>query len=188
MELLELLELLGLGRGAIAPIFLGAAAIIVSCVTLKVSKNRAETHTNQLEDTRKKQYAEYLRNTMSDLYDVYKTEDSLKSKNQCELFATRILDILAIITHLSHGKKVEDEVLDFITFDLQIAQSIMIWFNEKKLYEKYGVKKSEEIWSNLSKYFEIYDHEYLKNGNYLKLLPQKLTKYDELPDYVQNNE
>ena len=59
--------------------------------------------------------------------------------------------------------------------------------NFKKCYE-FNVIKSEEIWSNLSKYFEIYDDEYLKNDNYLKLLPQKLTKYDELPDYVQNNE
>ena len=69
--------------------------LILAAVTWKVSANRTKI-------AEEKQYAENLRNTMSDLYDVYKTEDSIKSKNQCELFATRLLDILAILTNLFH--------------------------------------------------------------------------------------
>ena len=151
--------------------------LILAAVTWKVSANRTKI-------AEEKQYAENLRNTMSDLYDVYKTEDSIKSKNQCELFATRLLDILAILTNLSHEKKLDPKILDFIKFDLEIAKSIMMWFDEKKLYEKYDVKNSEEIWSNLSKYFINSDKDTAKDYDYLKLLPQKLKIYDTLPEYV----
>jgi hypothetical protein len=151
--------------------------LILAAVTWKVSAHRTKI-------AEEKQYAENLRNTMSDLYDVYKTEDSIKSKNQCELFATRLLDILAILTNLSHEKKLDTKILDFIKFDLEIAKSIMMWFNEKKLYEKYDVKRSEEIWSNLSKYFINSDKDTAKDYDYLKLLPQKLKIYDTLPDYL----
>ena len=148
--------------------------LILAAVTWKVSANRTKI-------AEEKQYAENLRNTMSDLYDVYKTEDSIKSKNQCELFATRLLDILAILTNLSHEKKLDPKILNFIQFDLDIAKSILMWFDEKKLYEKYGVSNSEKIWENLSKYFS--DNKETKDFDYLKLLPQKLKIYDTLPDY-----
>ena len=149
--------------------------LILAAVTWKVSANRTKI-------AEEKQYAENLRNTMSDLYDVYKNEDSIKSKNQCELFATRILDILSILTHLSiKNKTIDDDVLEFIQFDLDIAKSILMWFDEKKLYEKYGVSNSEKIWKNLSKYFS--DNKETKDFDYLKLLPQKLKIYDTLPDY-----
>ena len=151
--------------------------LIVGAVTWKVSAHRTKI-------AEEKQYAENLRNAMSDLYDVYKTEDSIKSKNQCELFATRLLDILSILTNLSHEKKLDSKILDFIKFDLKIAKSIMMWFDEKKLYEKYDVKNSEKIWSNLSKYFINSDKNDVKDYDYLKLLPEKLKMYDVLPDYV----
>jgi hypothetical protein len=151
--------------------------LIVGAVTWKVSANRAKI-------AEEKQYAENLRNTMSDLYDVYKTEDSIKSKNQCELFATRLLDILAILTNLSHEKKLDPKILNFIQFDLDIAKSVMAWYDEKKLYEKYGVKNSEEIWSNLSKHFTNSDKDNTEDYDYLKLLPQKLKMYDTLPEHA----
>ena len=165
----------------IVSIILAGVAVIISLGTFYVSRQRATTHQNQLNDARDNQYAEYLRNAMSDLYDVYKTEDSIKSKNQCELFATRILDILAIVTHLSIKNKTTDEVLEFIEFDLDIAKSIMRWYDEKKLYEKYNVNNSEDIWKNLSEYFS--DKKDTEDYDYLKLLPQKLKIYDTLPDY-----
>ena len=151
--------------------------LILAAVTWKVSANRTKI-------AEEKQYAENLRNTMSDLYDVYKTEDSIKSKNQCELFATRLLDILAILTNLSNTKKIDKDVLEFIQFDLDIAKSVMAWYDEKKLYEKYGVKNSEEIWSNLSKHFTNSDKDNTEDYDYLKLLPQKLKMYDALPEYA----
>ena len=166
----------------IVSIILAVVAVVISLATFYVSKKRAKTHQNQLDDARNKQHGEYLRNAMSDLYDVYKNEDSIKSKNQCELFATRILDILSILTHLSiKNKTIDDDVLKFIQFDLDIAKSILMWFDEKKLYEKYGVSNSEKIWENLSKYFS--DNKETKDFDYLKLLPQKLKIYDTLPDY-----
>ena len=168
----------------IVSIILAGVAVIISLGTFYVSKQRATTHQNQLNDAREKQYAEYLRNAMSDLHDVYKTEDSIKSKNQCELFATRLLDILAILTNLSNTKKIDKDVLEFIQFDLDIAKSVMAWYDDKKLYEKYGVKNSEEIWSNLSKHFTNLDKDNTEDYDYLKLLPQKLKMYDTLPEYA----
>jgi hypothetical protein len=166
----------------IVSIILAGVAVIISLGTFYVSRQRATTHQNQLNDARDKLYGEYLRNAMSDLYDVYKTEDLIKSKNQCELFATRILDILSILTHLSNeNKKIEKNVLIFIQFDLDIAKSIVRWFDEKKLYEKYNVNNSEKMWTNLSEYFS--DKKDTEDYDYLKLLPQKLKIYDTLPDY-----
>ena len=79
------------------------------------------------------------------------------------------------MTHLSiKNKTIDDDVLEFIQFDLDIAKSILMWFDEKKLYEKYGVKNSEEIWSNLSKHFTNSDKVNTEDYDYLKLLPQKL--------------
>ena len=170
--------------GNIMTVLLAVAAVVVSIVTYFISKKRADIHESQLKDAQSKQYAEYLRNAMSDLHDVYKTEDLIKSKNQCELFATRLLDILAILTHLSNKNKIDDQVLDFIQFDLNIAKSVMFWYDEKKLYEKYDVNKSEEIWSNLSKYFINSNNDITEDYDYLKLLPQKLKIYDTLPDYL----
>ena len=166
----------------IVSIILAGVAVIISLGTFYVSRQRATTHQNQLNDARDKLYGEYLRNAMSDLFDVYKNEDSIKSKNQCELFATRILDILSILTHLSNeNKKIEKNVLIFIQFDLDIAKSIVRWFDEKKLYEKYNVNNSEKMWTNLSEYFS--DKKDTEDYDYLKLLPQKLKIYDTLPDY-----
>ena len=170
--------------GNIMTVLLAVAAVVVSIVTYFISKKRADIHESQLKAAQSKQYAEYLRNAMSDLHDVYKTEDLIKSKNQCELFATRLLDILAILTHLSNKNKIDDQVLDFIQFDLNIAKSVMFWYDEKKLYEKYDVNKSEEIWSNLSKYFINSNNDITEDYDYLKLLPQKLKIYDTLPEYV----
>jgi hypothetical protein len=86
------------------------------------------------------------------------------------------------VTHLSIKNKTTDDVLKFIEFDLDIAKSIMRWYDGKKLYEKYNVNNSEDIWKNLSEYFS--DKKYPKDYDYLKLLPQKLKIYDTLPEYV----
>jgi len=168
--------------GSIMTILLAVAAVMVSIVTFFISRRRALIHGSQLEDARNKQHSEHLRNAMSDLYDVYKTEDFIKSKNQCELFATRILDILAVLTNLSDNKKINKELLEFIEFDLYIAKSVMTWYDEKKLYEKYNVHNSGDIWIKLSEHLS--GMKVTTNYDYLKLLPQKLKTYDTLPEYA----
>ncbi len=51
----------------------------------------------QLKQTENNQYDETLRKSMRDLYEVYRTDFEVKTKAECELFATRILDILAVL-------------------------------------------------------------------------------------------
>jgi hypothetical protein len=113
----------------IVSIILAGVAVIISLGTFYVSKQRATTHQKQLDDARDNQYAEYLRNAMSDLYDVYRTEDSIKSKNQCELFATRILDILSILTHLSNENKKIEKTIIIVIFN-QLVTLQQCWQNQ----------------------------------------------------------
>ncbi len=107
----------------------------------------------QLEQTKDDQYIEIVRKTMSDLYELYRTENNLKTKNECELFAVRLLDMLGVLAHLNNNGKISKDILEFIEFDLRIAKGVMDWFDEKNLGEKYN-SNSKGIWSHLDKYFQ----------------------------------
>ena len=102
--------------------------------------------------TRSSQYDETLRKSMGDLYEVYQTDLDVKTKDECELFATRILDILAILAHLNDKKNINDDLLEFVKFDLQIAKGIMEWFDAEDLGAKYD-EDAKGIWDSLNTYF-----------------------------------
>ena len=136
----------------------------------------------QLKQTENNQYDETLRKLMSDLYDVYRFDIEVKTKDECELFATRLLDILAVVTHLYKKRKISSDeeeakaMLEFVEFDLRIGKGVMKWFNDKKLYKQYNVSSSEKIWSYLDDYF--------KNNKIRrcddKALPHCIKNYDDL--------
>ena len=126
----------------------------------------------QLKQTENNQYDETLRKLMSDLYDVYRFDIEVKTKDECELFATRILDILAVLAHLNNEKKLPDAILEFVKFDLEIAKGIMKWFDKEGLGKKYNPSSSAKIWSNLTEYFKKHK--------------TKTCKEDALPDCIQN--
>ena len=116
--------------------------------------------------------AETLRKSLSDLYEVYRTDFNVETKAECELLATRILDILAVLAHLNNKAKIDDDILEFVKFDLEIAKGIMKWYDEEELGKKYDPSESAKIWSNLTIYFEKHQ--------------VKVCKYDALPDCIQN--
>ena len=126
----------------------------------------------QLKQTENNQYDETLRKSMSDLYEVYRTDFEVKTKAECELFATRILDILAVLAHLNNEEKLPDPILEFVKFDLEIAKGIMKWFDKEGLGKKYNPSSSAKIWSNLTEYFKKHK--------------TKTCKEDALPDCIQN--
>ena len=126
----------------------------------------------QLKQTENNQYDETLRKLMSDLYDVYRFDIEVKTKDECELFATRILDILAVLAHLNNEEKLPDPILEFVKFDLEIAKGIMKWFDKEGLGKKYNPSSSAKIWSNLTEYFKKHK--------------TKTCKEDALPDCIQN--
>ena len=126
----------------------------------------------QLKQTENNQYDETLRKSMRDLYEVYRTDFEVKTKAECELFATRILDILAVLAHLNNEEKLPDPILEFVKFDLEIAKGIMKWFDKEGLGKKYNPSSSAKIWSNLTKYFKKHK--------------TKTCKEDALPDCVKN--
>ena len=113
---------------------------------------------------------------MDDLYQAYRTDFTIKTKEECELLAIRILDILAILTHLYKKKKISDELLEFVSFDFQIAKGIMEWFDKEKLAEKYGESTSEKIWTNLKWYFDEKDIKPCKEN----ALPRCIRKFNDL--------
>ena len=126
----------------------------------------------QLKQTQNNQYDETLRRSMGDLYQVYRTDFDVKTKAECELFATRILDILAVLAHLNNEKKLADTILEFVKFDLEIAKGIMKWFDKEGLGKKYNPSSSAKIWSNLTEYFKKHK--------------TKTCKEDALPDCIKN--
>ena len=127
---------------------------------------------SQLKQTQNNQYDETLRRSMGDLYQVYLTDFDVKTKDECELFATRILDILAVLAHLNNEEKLPDPILEFVKFDLEIAKGIMKWFDKEGLGKKYNPSSSAKIWSNLTEYFKKHK--------------TKTCKEDALPDCIQN--
>ena len=126
----------------------------------------------QVRSLKKQQYDETLRKSMRDLYEVYRTDFEVKTKAECELFATRILDILAVLAHLNNEKKLPDTILEFVKFDLEIAKGIMKWFDKEGLGKKYNPSSSAKIWSNLTEYFKKHK--------------TKTCKEDALPDCIKN--
>ena len=136
----------------------------------------------QLKQSVNNQYDETLRKSMDDLYQVYRTDVNVKTKDGCELFATRILDILAVLAHLNVNKKIDDDILEFVKFDLEIARGIMVWWDDNGLGEKYnhtrkvGSAPAADIWSSLTAYFEKHDTKPCKNA----ALPDCIRNYDNL--------
>ena len=126
----------------------------------------------QIRSLKKQQYDETLRKSMSDLYEVYRTDFNVKTKAECELLATRILDILAVLAKLNNKRIIDDDLLEFVEFDLEIAKGIMEWYDKEELGKKYDPSESAKIWSNLTIYFEKHQ--------------VKVCKYDALPDCIQN--
>ena len=141
--------------------------LIVETWYLKKIKDQSENN----------QYTETLRKSMDDLYQVYRTDFDVGTKAEAELVGIRILDILSILAHLYKEEKIDDKMLDFVKFDLQIAKGIMEWFDKEKLSEKYGESSSKEIWKNLDTYFENKkDIKTCKN----EALPECIKNYNDL--------
>ena len=126
----------------------------------------------QLKQTQNNQYDETLRKSMGDLYEVYRTDFDVETKAECELLATRILDILAVLAHLNNKAKIDDDILEFVKFDLEIAKGIMKWYDKEGLGKKYSPSASAKIWSNLTIYFKKHK--------------VKVCKDDALPDCILN--
>jgi len=165
------------------PIIIAISSILLSIGTLVYSRNRSKTQDRQLTNIENKQYVELFTKTMSDLHDVYKTEKDVKTKDQCELFATRLLDILAVLTHLNNTGKIPNEILVFIKFDLTIGKGVMEWFDSHNMNQKYNTS-TQEIWSNLNTYFEKHHVDSCENA----LLPLVLRNYVDLPESIDNHE
>ena len=157
----------------LTPIFisLGIFAGFMGVVIQIRSQNK------QIEQTMNNQYDETLRKSMSDLYEVYRTDFNVKTKAECELLATRILDILAVLAKLNNKGIIDDDLLEFVEFDFEIAYGIMKWYDVEGLGKKYDPSKSADIWSNLTTYFKNREI----NGREVKIC-----KDAALPDCIQN--
>ena len=130
----------------------------------------------QIEQTMNNQYDETLRKSMSDLYEVYRTDFDVETKAECELLATRILDILAVLAKLNNKGIIDDDLLEFVEFDLEIAKGIMKWYDKEGLGKKYSPSSSAKIWSNLTIYFKKHKVKICKDA----ALPDCIRNYNDL--------
>ena len=135
-----------------------------------------QSQNKQIEQTVNNQYDETLRKSMSDLYEVYRTDFNVETKAECELLATRILDILAVLAKLNNKGIIDDDLLEFVEFDLEIAKGIMEWYDKEKLGKKYDPSESAKIWSNLTIYFKKHKVKICKDA----ALPDCIRNYNDL--------
>lgn len=152
----------------LTPIIIGLS-IIGGLVGISM---QIRSQNKQIEQTMNNQYDETLRKSMSDLYEVYRTDFNVETKAECELLATRILDILAVLAKLNNKGIIDDDLLEFVEFDLEIAKGIMKWYDKEGLGKKYSPSASAKIWSNLTIYFKKHK--------------VKVCKDDALPDCILN--
>ena len=135
-----------------------------------------QSQNKQIEQTVNNQYDETLRKSMSDLYEVYRTDFNVETKAECELLATRILDILAVLAKLNNKGIIDDDLLEFVEFDLEIAKGIMKWYDKEGLGKKYSQSSSAKIWSNLTIYFKKHKVKICKDA----ALPDCIRNYNDL--------
>lgn len=123
----------------------------------------------QLKKTEDAKYMDILKNTISDLHAIYDKEESLVTKNDCEMYAVRLLDTMSSLAHLQLQRKIDYQVLNFLKYDFSVTKCVMEWFDKHNLDEKYG-SDTGVIWSNLTKYYkkhpeiEVADQEVLPNA------------------------
>ena len=121
-----------------------------------------------------------LRSTLSDLHALYDKEGKLMTKEDCELYAIKLLDIMSGLAHLNLKNKIREDVLIFLKYDFSVARRIMKWFDDNKLDEKYG-DDTKNIWSNLTKYYEKHPEIQMANDD---VLPITLLNFDDLDTEV----
>ncbi len=133
-------------------------------------------HAKQVNQSKNATYATILTQTMKDLYELYRNEENLETKHECEAHVTRWLDCLAVVTNLHNQKKIHKNLLDFIEYDLRVARRFMIWFDEHNLGKKYS-SDANGIWTNLKSYFDSYSIDTASD----ETLPTPLKNFKDLP-------
>lgn len=108
---------------------------------------------HQLRKIKDAQYMTILHKAVTDLHALSDQEKSLKTRDDCDLHAVRLLDIMSGIAHLNLQKKITDDALDFLKYDFKVAYHVMAWYHENSLDKKYG-DDAKEIWANLTRYYD----------------------------------
>ncbi len=110
-------------------------------------------HANEVRQSKIATYATILSQTMKDLYELYRNEDNLETKHECEVHVTRWLDCLSVVTNLHNKRNLDKDLLKFMKYDLEIAKRYMLWFDEHGLGKQYN-SNANGIWTNLKTYFD----------------------------------
>ncbi|MBT4326336.1 MAG: hypothetical protein HOD60_05430 [Candidatus Nitrosopelagicus sp.] len=151
--------------------------IIIPIVSAAIVIGTIVYHAKQVNQSKGATYATILTQTMRDVYELYRDEEKLQTKHECEVHVVRWLDCLAVVTNLYHKGKLKDkELLDFIEYDLTVAKRYMIWFDEHNLGKKYN-SDANRIWTNLKLYF---DDNSIKPASD-ETLPTPLKNFKDLP-------
>ena len=133
-------------------------------------------HAYEVKQSKIATYATILSQTMKDLYELYRNENNLETKHDCEVHVTRWLDCLSVVTHLHNKRKIDKNLLEFVEYDLGIAKRYMLWFDEHDLGKQYN-SNANGIWTNLKTYFDKNSIKIASDGT----LAEPLKNFSDLP-------
>jgi hypothetical protein len=150
--------------------------IIIAGISLGAIVPTLIYHAKQVNQAKDATYATVMNQTMRDLYELYRNEEKLKTKHECEIHVVRLLDCLAIVTNLYNRKKISKDLLQFMKYDITVGYRLLKWFDEHNLGEKYE-SNANEIWSNLTVYIKKYSIKPASDD----LLPTPLKNFKDLP-------
>ena len=121
-------------------------------------------------------YIDMLGKTVTSLHELYKEEKLLKTRDDCDLYAVRLLDIMSGLAHIHLQGKIKSSVLEFLNYDFSVSMRLMNWYDLHRLGDKYNASAGE-IWSNLTKYFNQHPEITIAS---IDVLPPALLNFNRL--------
>jgi len=111
-------------------------------------------------------------------HDIHSAGSSLKTKNDCVLWAVRFLDTASELVQIRRKIKVSREMVSVIERELGVARCVLAWAAEKSLGRRYG-SDTASLWPEQASYLR--SHPEIKPAG-MDALPWTLRNFDGLDD------
>jgi len=144
-------------------------AIIIAAISAGVVGGGLILNAIRLGAENEARYIQIMREFIQDLDILYDNEKNIKTDDEADRYASKVLNVLGRIAYLSLRKKIPSHVTEFFNADLRYGKLLLEW------YEFVGLAKmqsAEQTWFNLAKWCEEKNVERAPDV----LLPVKLLK------------
>lgn len=115
-------------------------------------------------------------NAVARLHDIHSTGSSLKTGDDCVLWAVRLLDSASVLVQLRKDTikpKLSDHI---IRRELGVARRVLVWAAEKNIGTRYG-SDAEHLWPDLAGYLRRHPEIGIAGDD---ALPEALRSFDGL--------